>query len=307
MIYIIHREDPLFNDVINLKKNEAEVIFIEIPYKKLNNIFLKIRTLHMKTNFIFKDKWLNLKNLKKYKISQNDYVIFFDCVMPIYYEVAKKINGKKILWCWNTLEKSNKIHIAKKIFKSICSFDKMDSFNYNINYINQFYWRKKEHNNLQENDLLFIGRDKGRFEKLKFYLKNIDIKKDIYIIKDKNKNYEKDQYIAWLKTEYLSYTEVLEKIYKSKCILEINKENQTGLTIRALECIFFNKKLITNNQEIKTYNFYNKQNIYIIENKLKQEDIELFLNTPTIEVDEYILEEYTFEKWLKNILKTLEK
>ncbi len=42
------------------------------------------------------------------------------------------------------------------------------------------------------------------------------------------------------------------------------QENQTGLTLRTMEAIFFKKKLVTTNKAIKHYLFYHPDNIFIL-------------------------------------------
>ena len=104
----------------------------------------------------------------------------------------------------------------------------------------------------------------------------------------------------------LSYEEVITKIKKSKCLLEINLEGQEGITLRTLEALFFNKKLITNNIKIKEYDFYNENNIYVINDKnISNEtliEIKTFLKLKKQKINDEILKKYTFEFWLKKVL-----
>ncbi len=54
----------------------------------------------------------------------------------------------------------------------------------------------------------------------------------------------------------ISYTENLERMYKSKCILEIMQDGANGFTPRLWESIIYNKHLITNNSSIKDSDFF---------------------------------------------------
>ena len=64
-----------------------------------------------------------------------------------------------------------------------------------------------------------------------------------------------------------------------------------------MEALFFEKKLITNNKDIKNYDFYNPSNIFILgENNI--EDIKEFINKPYEKVEQKIIDYYDFEQWL---------
>jgi hypothetical protein len=103
----------------------------------------------------------------------------------------------------------------------------------------------------------------------------------------------------------LSYRNTLSLISQSKSILEIVQENQSGLTLRSMEALFFNKKLLTNNASIKNYDLYSKENIFIIgEDDINR--ISEFVNTPFKILDKDILEQYDFKEWLKRIINNIE-
>ncbi len=45
----------------------------------------------------------------------------------------------------------------------------------------------------------------------------------------------------------------------SNCILEVLQDGQTGSTLRYLEAVCYNKKLLTTNPRIKNYPFYDER------------------------------------------------
>jgi len=83
---------------------------------------------------------------------------------------------------------------------------------------------------------------------------------------------------------YIPYTEYLKRLKKSKCILEIMQENAVGYTLRTIEAIQYNKLLISNNEELKNFEFYNPQYMKIIKNS---EDIDLnwLISTKNVKYD----------------------
>ena len=51
---------------------------------------------------------------------------------------------------------------------------------------------------------------------------------------------------------------------KSKAVVDVQMKNQSGLTMRTIEALHFEKKLITTNPAILEYEFYTDNNICVI-------------------------------------------
>ena len=221
---------------------------------------------------------------------------------------------REIFWIWNKIDHKH-INELKKISKNVWTFDKIEAENTEIKYSSQFYWRRKEGINEDEiYDLYFIGQDKGRAKRI-FEIKNLlkKIKFKIIIILNK---YRKEGIEYFFKEKNIKrnyslknipYENVVEDIKKSKVILELTKKEQSGLTLRALEALFFEKKLITDNENIKKYDFYNSNNIFILKNNdkldLKKElEIEDFFSRKKEKIDEKIKNKYTIQSWLENLI-----
>ena len=105
------------------------------------------------------------------------------------------------------------------------------------------------------------------------------------------------------KKDYIKYDEYIKNIQTSKCILDYNTNNKIApLTLRPLEALFLNKKLITNNLDIINYDFYNPRNIFIL-GKDDINDIKKFIDTPYQIVDEKIVNYYDFNSWLQRFFE----
>ena len=65
--------------------------------------------------------------------------------------------------------------------------------------------------------------------------------------------------------QWLSYDQNLEKIRDANCIVEIMDGRQEGITLRTMEAICFNKKLLTNNQAMKDSEYYKTGFIQVFE------------------------------------------
>lgn len=76
---------------------------------------------------------------------------------------------------------------------------------------------------------------------------------------------------------------------------------QSGLTMRTLETLGAKKKLITSNIDIKRYDFYNENNIFIIEDE-NLEGINEFINKDYEDINQDIYEKYSLRSWVETIV-----
>ena len=100
----------------------------------------------------------------------------------------------------------------------------------------------------------------------------------------------------------MNYEHYLEKLSVSNAVLDLVNTENYGLTLRPLEALFYNKKVITNYREIKLYDFYNKNNIFVI-GEDSVDNLNDFLKKPYIELPNNIVESYTFDKWISRFFK----
>lgn len=105
-----------------------------------------------------------------------------------------------------------------------------------------------------------------------------------------------------LAVEKLSPSQISEIFLKSKCILDAAQAGQTGLTMRTFEVLGAKKKLITSNQTIKEYDFYNPTNIYIYSQGEKFDFSSDFFTKPYEELPEEIYEKYSLSSWVATLL-----
>lgn len=155
-----------------------------------------------------------------------------------------------------------------------------------------------------EHDVFFIGEEKGdrkqKIEEIKAVLDKAGLTHDLRLVPQ---NRHKKGLLGKKNKQqaYMSYGEVIDNVKSSKAILELISDGQTGITQRPYEALFFKKKLITTSPEVKRYDFYCEDNIFVLGERDLQELPE-FLNTPFRELDEEITAKYTFASWLKGFL-----
>ena len=92
--------------------------------------------------------------------------------------------------------------------------------------------------------------------------------------------------------------EATKCIMQSRILVDLYQKGQTGLSQRAVEALLNKKKLITDNENIKNYDFYRENNIFVL-NESNLCEIKEFLEKPYVEVDTDILEQYSFDAWFE--------
>lgn len=309
-IYLLHSGLEIVEYAINNSQYREKIVSVN---PKVNSLLFKvIRKTYKMLNLSFNKFWFDYL-IKKAAIEndKDNVIIIFD--IPLWIEnlvyIRRKYDKTKIVfWYWNTVNNEKEFEFIKKNCDSIFTFDKKDAEKYNLKYNPQFYWFEKNGSKTGENkcceiDLYFVGLNKNRLPLLeKIYLdcKSKNLKTKFYVMRDdKSQNSE---YIQ-LQKKRISYKEVIKDIKNSKCILDITKEGQKGLTLRVLEALFLKKKLITNNKDLINYDFYNKNNIYILNENGDNSEIDVeFINGEYEEVDKSILEKYTVDTWIKNLI-----
>lgn len=104
-----------------------------------------------------------------------------------------------------------------------------------------------------------------------------------------------------LHVQTYSYAENLQRAKRAKILVDFKAPVHNGLSFRAFEALGYRKKLITTNAEIKKYDFYRPENIFIWDGKTL-DGIRAFLNTPYREIPHEIREKYSFGNWIRYVL-----
>lgn len=96
--------------------------------------------------------------------------------------------------------------------------------------------------------------------------------------------------------------QIIKIIEKSNCILDIERAVQCGLTMRTIEILGASRKLITTNKDIVNYDFYNENNIMVID---RQNPVLLlnFIKGEYQSIDENVYDKYSLNSWLLEVFE----
>ncbi|MEH6536571.1 MAG: hypothetical protein V7719_09275 [Psychroserpens sp.] len=298
----------------NIAKGLSEH-FSDVEFHNVANIKFKYKNLFQRLHSVLY-KVLKKQKLKNYYKLQPivestqgktyDYIIivrpdlFFDSQL-----IKLKSRTKHFIAYYhdsinNILRKKDVVHFFDKVY----TYEKKDVYNYKLNFLTNFIYLDDYFNsNPIEYDAFTIMSKDYRLETLEqvsLFFKKHNKKFNFLVHSDKEQ--PKSELFTFI-TERQNNKQVLEHISKCKLIVDIHKYGiQDGLTFRVSESLFFNKKLITSNQDIKTYDFYNPKNIYVIEPNTPVNIPEDFFTTPYEALPVSLIQKYHYTNWISTII-----
>lgn len=214
---------------------------------------------------------------------------------------TKKLIGNH----WDGLNRTPNVYSKLKFFDKFFVFDKNDvDEKKNIFFLTNFFFDFEENKTefTIENDVFYIGTFvEERFKALNEISKKLSeqkINQKILLFSWDKKETEGEIIFT---NHFLTYDENIDNVKKSKTLLDLKLKEHNGLSFRFFEALKYNKKLITDNPDVKNYDFYKKDNIFIIredsENELKN-----FIESPYQEISLKVKNKYSFENWFKTLI-----
>ncbi|MCI8957877.1 MAG: hypothetical protein HFG62_01920 [Lachnospiraceae bacterium] len=235
-------------------------------------------------------------------------------------EIRKSQPGSKfVLYQWDSMRNFPYIRVMHKFFDKCYSFDREDcEQNPKLSFMPLFYSRiYEEIGNVKKSeyvyDFCFVGT--AHPQKYKFVSMMSDQLKEVYPnqfiyyffpspivyfyrkIRDpelRNSHFKEFHYVP------INGEEMNQLFLNSRCILDSPQAGQSGLTIRVLEALGAKKKLITTNKDIKNYDFYKEENIYIYDGNIDLDHV--FFKKTYVELERDIYENYSLRRWLERIM-----
>lgn len=185
-------------------------------------------------------------------------------------------------------------------FDEVYSFEKEDCKRYGLKFKTNFIYKEEQVKGDRFDYQLFnISSKDKRTDSILQIAKKLKEKNIVYkiIIFDKKNKIGKNDFVETVQKP-IALSEVNNYIDRSKVLLDIHRAKQDGLSFRVFESLGLNKKLITTNQDIKNYDFYNPNNILIINADNPTFDVSFF-ETPYQEIPTEILRKYLISNWFE--------
>lgn len=225
-----------------------------------------------------------------------------------------------ILYMWDSIENKRNTTEALSCFDHTFTFDSEDAAKISNLLLRPLFftdaydssrWEPAPHGD--EIDLFFLGtmhsdrygilqkiRQMANSHHLKVYYYKYFPSIFLYLFRKlTERQYAKATYREFSFRE-LPRHEIVPFLKRSRIIIDIQHPGQAGLTIRTIEMLGAQKKIITTNDHILEYDFYNPENILLVDRE-KLEIPDEFFHTAYIPVDDRIRDKYSIGGWLAEI------
>lgn len=193
----------------------------------------------------------------------------------------------------------------KACFDRVYTFDYKEAEKFSISFCQEpFEYVDVEDNpNIEECDISFIGKAKDRYDYLinlyeYFKKKNLNIKFFIYGVESDKQKY-KDEIIY---NYYMPFKELLQRVKKSKTILEIIQGEGSSPTTRYQEAMLYGKNLLTDCIGFDGIHYHLDNNIQIIKD-FEKIDIDFIRSHHSFDVQKY-MKMFSNETYI-NTIRTL--
>ncbi len=228
---------------------------------------------------------------------------------------TQKKTNRLICYLYDNLQRcpvDGKLDYFDKVFSfdnkdvAMYGFEKLTNYNY-LAYLPQ------ENQNPKLDFFYITSFDRNRNRILIPLAKKLDelkVKFDIFVVGKKTWKY-KFKYLLSPAFNNISVkfrrkvipNNIINQHYQnSKAILDLMREGQYGLSFRIFEAMAMEKKIVTNNPEIRNYNFYNPENILILEDDFSNLNRHFF-EKPYKKLPKDIYDYYTLENWVDRVFE----
>ncbi|MGY0038960.1 hypothetical protein [Pedobacter sp. NJ-S-72] len=295
----------------------AKVIWFD---DRPSNDFLSKSLIRINKNFLKNKINIYYQNILKQVGGEEFDYLFFVNPESISFESLSKLKeafpkAKSILYMWDSFKNRKQNLELLPLFTSKFTFDPHDAAKYGLKLRPLFYtdaYSQKETKEIHY-DFLFVGTahsDRYTFVKklldangiknfkLYFYLSS----KLLFLFKrlfDRSFKLVKYKDVSF---KSLSHSDISGFMSESKVVLDINHPNQIGLTMRTLETLGVQRKLVTTNKDILKYDFYNEANILLIDRENPKID-GAFFESPFLPSDSGTMFKYSIGGWTSEIFE----
>ena len=304
------------NKIKDVMENSQNCEVLYIPHEKFKyrykNIFEKLYNNFFSKIFLKK----NIKKIKEKEILYKKVQEFGDIhgvvvIRPDFYDMEfikflKAKNSPMVLHFWDSISYKPEQKKYIEYFDYLYSFDKKEAKEYEMEFLPNFYMKDKiQKFKTPKYDAFTVMSYDERFEELESLAKKLKEQSISYKFIVVTKKDIKSDYIE-IRKEVISLEKMYEYYSKSKAVVEIghNKlQKQGGLSFRAIDALGNKKKLITTYELIKEYDFYNPNNIMVLE---KDYTIDRdFFKKEYEDVQEDIYIKYSDEEWVKRLIENI--
>lgn len=228
--------------------------------------------------------------------------------------------AKVTLYLWDSMHYNPNARKLLGSFDQVFSFDRSDvEQNPEMQFLPLFYGREFDRaarwQGTPEYDACFVGTiHTDRYKVLEKIIENLQARgRKVYVF-----CYYPSKWLYRMRAlvdpgfrrfgdKYVNFTgmklaEVVDRIAESRAVIDVNRPDQLGLTMRTIEAVGAQRKLITTNSDVVNYDLYDPRAVLLVDrrNPTVNEDL-LFCNE--IPFAPAIREKYSVSAWVDRIFQ----
>jgi hypothetical protein len=288
------------------KYNNIDVTDIHIPKYKYPKLSSKIKNFFLKNELKFEHSEKYINNIISDQTFDIILVIRPDLLSIKTLEELKSRTKYFKTYFFDGVNRFKRKLQRAPLFDEIFSFEPEDCKEFGFQFITNFIYEEKPEQSIFEpikySVFTISSYNKKRFETLLKVAELLKEQNQAHKIIVMNNKIESHNLIEIIK-EPITLDETKLLLKQSNCMLDIAPiQKHKGLTFRVFEAMGLHKKIITNNPDIANYDFYNPQNILII----NENNIDIpnsFLSSEYQPVPDEIYQKYTIQTWVKTMFK----
>ncbi len=255
------------------------------------------------------------KNLKKIhrqemimselqRIGKQDQILVIspETIDPEYHEKIKRFTNRYIAYLYDSLAR-NPAESVLHYFDQVYTFDHDDAAEYGFTELYNYNYITENKDYPVSTDLIYIGSFDDRIAHLEILAQEMENRKlTCRFIIVKGKSLQNSSYPAGfeVKSDKIQLEKLPEYYGSAKVIVDLVRPGQNGLSFRFFEAMALRKKMITNNPAVKSYDFFNPENIFVMEDNAA--DIpQDFFEKPYQELPEDLYRKYTVASWVEKV------
>lgn len=262
-------------------------------------------------NFNFKRHHLNIVLMRMLESTpKQDYILIIKGDdLSIKTIKAIKSHTKNLYAFFNdSTERYPRMKKIHSYFDKVYSFDRKDVQKFQFNFISNFIYFQKTVDTEIEYDVFNISSLDKRTELLPqfaAFFKRLELNYKLIALSKKIPEDLQNLGIEFTQKQFELNDILNNYVKRSKVLLDLQRPKQLGLSFRVFEALELEKKLITTNQDVVHYDFFNPNNILVVDPNNVQIP-ESFFDNPYSPIVDNIIDNYRINRWVEQVfnLKT---
>lgn len=271
-------------------------------FSRIKNFFFKV---FLKKNLkkILRQEYI-IEKLEAIGKQDQILVINPDLIEKKYHLKIKEHTQKYIAYLYDSVARYPVQDLLEGVFDEIYSFDTDDVKKYNFKQTTNYnYTEKRDFNWIQEPNyqLFYLASFDDRIALLSQIAEKLNALKVTFRFIIVTKKVKEIPFVE-VRKERINQEDLGEFYNQTNVILDLVRDHQTGLSFRIFEAMAYQKKIITSNVAVKNYDFYNPNNILVLDENNLQIDT-TFFTTPYQPIPDAIYQKYTLSHWVDTIFE----